>query len=316
MACNNDGVWNDSGAALDFRIAPAFYQTIWFQSLCWTSGAGVLWLFYLLRLKQVHAQLQARINERLEERTRIARDLHDTLLQSFHGLMMRFQAAVNLLPGRAADARQVLEAAVDDAAKAITEARDAVQGMRSSTEITNELSKAVEVLGNSLAEHERSANGDAPAFSVEAEGASQDLHPILRDEVYRMTGEAMRNAFRHARARRIEVEIRYDARELRVRVRDDGIGIDASVLQEGRAGHYGLPGMRERAKSIGGQLDVWSETGGRHGARVDGPSVGRLPGARRPAFSPVYQEGGDKFMRPWGRQSRLGTTHPRIPSKE
>ena len=96
---------------------------------------------------------------------------------------------------------------------------------------------------------------------MEVEGGSLDLHPILRDEVYRMTGEAMRNAFRHARARRIEVEIRYDARELRVRVRDDGIGIDASVLQEGRAGHYGLPGMRERAKSIGGQLDVWSEQG-------------------------------------------------------
>ena len=261
VACNNDGVWNDSGAALDFRIAPAFYQTIWFQSFCWASGAGVLWLFYLLRLKQVHAQLQARLNERLEERTRIARDLHDTLLQSFHGLLMRFQAAVNLLPGRAADARQVLEAAVDDAAKAITEARDAVQGMRSSTEITNELYQAVEVLGHSLAEQQRAANGDAPAFSVEVEGASRDLHPILRDEVYRMTGEAMRNAFRHARARRIEVEIRYDARELRVRVRDDGIGIDASVLQEGRAGHYGLPGMCERAKSIGGQLEVWSEQG-------------------------------------------------------
>jgi signal transduction histidine kinase len=182
-------------------------------------------------------------------------------LQSFHGLLMRFQAAVNLLPGRAADARQVLEAAVDDAAKAITEARDAVQGMRSSAEITNELSQAVEVLGKELAEQQRAANGDAPAFSVEVEGASRDLHPILRDEVYRMAGEAMRNAFRHAQARRIEVEIRYDARELRVRVRDDGIGIDASVLQEGRAGHYGLPGMRERAKSIGGQLDVWSEHG-------------------------------------------------------
>jgi len=92
-------------------------------------------------------------------------------------------------------------------------------------------------------------------------GASQELHPILRDEVYRITAEAMRNAFRHARARRIEVEIAYDTRQLRVRVRDDGAGMDASLRREGRGGHFGLPGMRERARSIGGQLEVWSEQG-------------------------------------------------------
>jgi signal transduction histidine kinase len=94
------------------------------------------------------------------------------------------------------------------------------------------------------------------------EGAAQDLQPSLRDEIYRIAGEALRNAFRHALARRIEVEIRYDARQFRVRVRDDGIGIDADMLsQGGRAGHWGLRGMRERAKSIGGQLEVWSEHG-------------------------------------------------------
>ena len=103
--------------------------------------------------------------------------------------------------------------------------------------------------------------GDATAFSVEVEGASQELHPILRDEIYRITGEALRNAFRHARAQRIEVEIVYEARQLRVRVRDDGIGMDADVLDEGRVGHWGLPGMRERAKGIGGELEVWSELG-------------------------------------------------------
>jgi len=261
IASNNSGVWNETGDSLDFSIDPAYYQTTWFRASCVAALLILLWTLHLYRLHQIAERFNARLEGRVDERLRVARDLHDTLLQSFHGLLMRFQAAVNLLPGRAADARQVLEAAVDDAAKAITEARDAVQGMRSSTEITNELYQAVEVLGHSLAEQQRAANGDAPAFSVEVEGASRDLHPILRDEVYRMTGEAMRNAFRHARARRIEVEIRYDARELRVRVRDDGIGIDASVLQEGRAGHYGLPGMRERAKSIGGQLEVWSEKG-------------------------------------------------------
>ena len=170
---------------------------------------------------------------RVDERLRVARELHDTLLQSFHGLLMRFQAAVNLLPGRAEDARAVLDAAVDDAARAITEARDAVQGMRSSAVTENDLAKAIEGVGQELAAHQGDANGAAPAFSLEVEGAPRDLHPILRDEIYRIASEALRNAFRHARARRIEVEIRYDAWELRVRVRDDGIGIDASVLMQG-----------------------------------------------------------------------------------
>jgi signal transduction histidine kinase len=108
------------------------------------------------------------------------------------------------------------------------------------------------------------------------EGAAQDLHPILRDEIYRIAGEALRNAFHHARARRIEVEIRYDARRFRVRVRDDGIGIDADLLsQGGRAGHWGLRGMRERAKSIGGQLEVWSE----HGAGTEVELTVPAPGA-------------------------------------
>jgi len=155
-----------------------------------------------------------------------------------------------------------LETALNDAAQAVTEARDAVQDLRSSAIITNDLAKPIEVLGEELGAHGRAANGDATDFSVEVEGTAQDLHPMLRDEIYRIAGEAVRNAFHHGRARRIEVEIRYDTRQLRFRVRDDGIGIDARVLsQEGRPGHFGLKGMRERAKGIGGQLEVWSEHG-------------------------------------------------------
>jgi signal transduction histidine kinase len=206
--------------------------------------------------------MNARLDERVTERMRIARDLHDTLLQSFHGLLPRFQAAHNLLPGRAVDARQVLQTALDDAAQAITEARDAVQDLRASTTVTNDLAKAIEVLGEELRAHQTSANGAATDFSVRVGGTAQHLHPMLRDEIYRITGEALRNAFHHARARRIEVEIEYDTRQVRTRVRDDGIGIDATVLsQEGRPGHFGLRGMRERSKRIGGQLDVWSEHG-------------------------------------------------------
>jgi signal transduction histidine kinase len=213
-------------------------------------------------LKQLSTQFNIRVEERVRERTRIARELHDTLLQSFHGLILRFQAAHNLLPGRAVDARQVLETALNDAAQAVTEARDAVQDLRSSAMVTNDLAKSIEVLGEELGTHGGAANGDATELSVEVEGTPQDLHPMLRDEIYRIAGEAVRNAFHHGRARRIEVEIRYDTRQLRFRVRDDGIGIDARVLsQEGRPGHFGLKGMRERARGIGGQLEVWSEHG-------------------------------------------------------
>ncbi len=128
--------------------------------------------------------------------------------------------------------------------------------------ITNELAKAIETLGDELASHPGVAEGDPPAFSVHVEGESQDLHPVLRDEIYRIAGEALRNAFHHARADRIEVEIRDDTRQLCIRVRDDGIGINVTMLSEGgRPGHWGLKGMRERAKVIGGQMEIWSERG-------------------------------------------------------
>ncbi|HVP00280.1 MAG TPA: two-component regulator propeller domain-containing protein [Bryobacteraceae bacterium] len=262
IASNNSGVWNEAGDSFDFSIAPAYYQTRWFQASCAAAFLALLWALYRFRLHQIAREFNANLEGRVDERLRVARELHDTLLQSFHGLLMRFQAAHNLLPGRVADAREVLETALDDAAKAITEARDAVQDLRSSAMIEDDLAKAIETAGKELAAHQRDGNRDAAGFSVEVEGASQHLHPIMRDEIYRITNEALRNAFRHAGARRIEVEIRYDARGLRVRVRDDGTGIDASLLgQEGCPGHFGLAGMRERAKRIGGQLEVWSERG-------------------------------------------------------
>jgi signal transduction histidine kinase len=262
IASNNDGVWNEAGASWTFSIAPMFYQTLWFQTLMALAGIGVIWLLHRLRLRQITARADLLSAERLEERTRIARELHDTLLQSFHGLMLRFQAVCNLLPGRAADARHVLEEALDDAAQAITLARDAVQDLRSSTAVTNDLANALKALGDELAEHQSAAEGTASAFSVHVEGTLPELNPILWNEIYRIAGEALRNAFHHARSLQIEVDIRYCARQLQVRVRDDGIGIDTKVLNmEGRPGHWGLRGMRERAKRIGGQLEVWSEDG-------------------------------------------------------
>ena len=258
MASNSYGQWNASEAVISLEVDPAFWQTWWFRALCVAAFLALLWALYQLRLRQVAQQFNLRLEERVGERTRIARDLHDTLLQSFHGLLFCFQAVSNLLPTRPAEAKQTLDKAIDQAVQAITEGRDAVQGLRSSTVVTNDLACAITTLGQELAGGETKPN--AAEFHVQVEGTTRDLHPILRDEVYRIAGEAVRNAFKHAQARRIQVEIRYDERQFRLRVRDDGKGIDAKLLNEGeRPGHYGLRGMRERAKLLGGKLTVWSE---------------------------------------------------------
>jgi signal transduction histidine kinase len=258
IACNNSGVWNEEGATLDFVIPPAWYQTNWFRAACVAAFLAMIWGIYELRVRQLAAQFNMRLEERVSERTRIARDLHDTLLQSFQALLPRLQAAIYQLPEGAANSRKTLEEAVDQAAEAITEGRDAVQGLRMSTVEKNDLAVAIRTVGEELASAE--TNQSAPKFEVVVEGRSRNLHPILRDEVYRLAAEALRNAFRHAAAQTVEVEIHYDEKYFRLRVRDDGKGIGPEILRgDGHKGHYGLHGMRERAKLVGGKLTIWSE---------------------------------------------------------
>jgi ligand-binding sensor domain-containing protein len=252
-ACNNSGVWNGTGDTLDFSIAPAYYQTPWFLAACVAAFLGVLWGLYWYRLHQIAQEFHLRLEERVNERTRIARDLHDTLLQSFQGLMLHFQVAVDRLPW--GEAKEALEKALEQGDQAIMEGREAIHDLRASTVVTNDLPQAVQALGDEL------TSQDSAAFRLVVEGAPRNLNPILRDEIYRIAREAVRNAFRHAQARRIEAEIMYGERQFRVRIRDDGRGIDPAVAGEGRAGHYGLPGMRERAKRIGAELSVWSGIG-------------------------------------------------------
>ena len=256
IASNNSGVWNETGDSLEFAIPPRYYQTNWFRALCAIFLLALLWAAHLLRLRQLAHEFNMRLDERVGERTRIARDLHDTLLQSFQGLLLRFQATLNLLPGHPVEARKLLEEAVEHASQAITEGRDAISGLRMSTVEKNDLAAAIETVGEEIA----AAQKNAAQFQVVVEGTSRELHPILRDEVYRLATEALRNAFRHAAAKSVEVEIRYDARHFRLRIRDDGKGIDPEVLRgEGRQGHYGLHGMRERAKLVGGKITIWTE---------------------------------------------------------
>lgn len=259
MAANSDGVWNERAATLSFSVAPAYYQTSWFRALCALSFVALLWGAYRARTRSLQRRFEMKLQARVGERTRIARELHDTLLQSFHGLLLRFQTASSLLPESPSEAKQRLDAAIAQAATAITEGRDAVQGLRSSTGDVDDLAMSISTLGAELATDDGTL---ATSTRVTVEGEARALHPMARDEVYRIAAEALRNACRHARAARVEVEIRYDDEQFRLRVRDDGAGIDPAVLAgEGQEGHYGLRGMTERAAIIGGKVTVWSKVG-------------------------------------------------------
>jgi ligand-binding sensor domain-containing protein/signal transduction histidine kinase len=253
---NSDGVWNDEGVSLPILITPPWSRTNWFRALCAAVFLALLWAAYQYRVWQLQHEFDTTLEARVGERMRIARELHDTLLQNFQGLLPRLQAAIYNLPERPVDARNTLEAAVDRASQAITEGRDAVQGLRLSTVEKNDLGVAIRTIGEELA----AGNHSSPRFEVVVEGSPRNLHPILRDEVYRITAEALRNSFRHAQAHQIEVEIGYGEKKFTLHIRDDGTGIDREVLSgDGRKGHFGLHGMRERAELVGGKLTVWSE---------------------------------------------------------
>jgi signal transduction histidine kinase len=232
----------------------ALVATVAFLSTAWVISAMVAQV-----RKLTETQLTLRFEERLSERTRIARELHDTLLQSFQGLMLHFQTVNDLLPP--GPAKEALERALDRADQAIIEGRDAIQNLRSSPTVGSDLAEAVTALGEELAVVPPSGEKSPATFRVSIEGAPRDLDPILRDDIYRIAREALRNAFSHSQASKIEAEITYSQRLLRVRIRDDGKGIDPKLLDTGRDGHWGLPGMRERAQEIGAQLDMWSEAG-------------------------------------------------------
>jgi signal transduction histidine kinase/ligand-binding sensor domain-containing protein len=261
IASNNDGVWNEEGAWLDLSVAPAWYQRSLVRLLFALIGALLVWGLYRMHIHQLEHQSELRLEARVSERTRIARELHDTLLQSFHGLMFQFQAARNMLPRRPDEAMEVLDSAIGATEQALSESRSAIQQLRSEQVDEGGLARWLNNIGQELGRSPNS-NGDSPVFRLTVEGEQQSLSPLPQTEVCRITREILQNAFRHAKAHRIEAEIRYDDQLLRVRIRDDGTGIDPQVLQAGgSAGHWGLRGARERAQQIGARLDFWSEAG-------------------------------------------------------
>lgn len=253
-ASNSDGLWSGREATLSFDVEPAYWQTAWFRVSAVLLAFAAAWGLYRLRLVQLAHRMSARFEERLAERTRIAQDLHDTLLQGFVSASMQLHVVADRVP-EDSPVRPPLARVQTLMSQVIEEGRNAVRGLRSPSEGRDDLDRAFGRVPAELA-----ADRDVD-FRVIVEGQPRRLHPLIRDDVYHIGREAIVNAYRHARAARVEVELEYTARRLRVLVRDDGCGIDDDVLQSGREGHWGLSGMRERAERIGAHLSLWSRAG-------------------------------------------------------
>lgn len=285
-ACNDDGVWNEEGAALLFHIAPAFYQTSWFLIVCAAGAACLAWGAHRWRVHRVAARLDLQFRERLAERTRIAQDLHDTLLQGFFSASMQLHVADSQLPSDS-PAKPQVGRVLELMGQVIEQGRRAVSGLRSNSRGALNLEEAFARVRQEFSVQ------DAAAFGVEVEGEPRPLHPVIWDEVFLIGQEALVNAFRHARAESIRVEVGYTGHHLRVSVSDDGGGIEPHVLRAGREGHWGLSGMRERAERIGGRLKLHSHTGA--GTRVELT----IPGHVAFIKGPLTREAGwlDKLLR-------------------
>lgn len=253
-ASNNDGVWNDTGASITFSIAPTLLQTLWFRVLCAMALLAAAWLLHRWRLRRQAKQILARLEERLGERERIARELHDTLLQSVQGLLLRVQGATMLLP--ATDkAHSLLTTAMERASSAMEEARDRVRALRSHSAAPPDLAEAIREAGQEF--------GGALPVSVSQSGRAQELHPVAREELLAIGREALLNAVRHCGGTEVQVELHYRHDELQLLVSDNGRGIDPAILQAGqREGHWGLASIRERAHKIGAKVQVDSSAEG------------------------------------------------------
>ena len=267
IASNSDGVWNGTEASLAFEIQPLVWQTAWFQltAVACTGLAG--WGLYRLRVRQVSRRLHARFEERLAERTRIAQELHDTLLQGFVSASMQLHVAVDGLP-ETSPARASLGRVHDLMRRVIDEGRNAVRGLRSASTAPHDLEQA-------FAGVQQEVGIGTATYRVIVEGRPRELKPMIRDEVYRIGREGLVNAFRHSGATHVELELEYGAKELHVLVRDDGRGIDPEVVHGGSDGHWGITGMRERAQRIGATLKIRSraDAGTEVELRVPGPAA-------------------------------------------
>lgn len=252
IASNNDGIWNHDGAAIEFTILPKFYQTNWFAWLCIAATAVVAWAGYRWRIRTIKARLYSNYRERLAERKRIAQDFHDNLLQGFVSASMQLKVASDMLR-EDSDVKPRL-AHIDNLLRTVVEqGREKVSDLRArSMEERQTLEQEISFV---MKEFKESNPVD---LRIVVNGESRTLKPAVHDEVYHVARESLMNAIRHADAEKIEVEISYGLDDFRLVVRDDGVGIDPEIAKQGRDGHWGLLGMKERTERIGARLKLWA----------------------------------------------------------
>jgi signal transduction histidine kinase len=265
LASNNDGIWSTTGAAVVLTIPPTFVQTIWFKLICLASFVLALIGIFVLRMRHVEDRVRSRFSERLFERERVARDLHDTLLQGFQGLMLRFQTATSKIP-EGEPARAMMESALDRADGVLLEGRNRVKDLRTGSTAASTLVDALRAVGD------RFASGQETQFSVISQGEIKRLHALLADEFYQVGREAIANAFLHGAAQTISVEVSFQPNTLRLSVRDDGVGMSDEIVSEGRPGHFGLSGMRERSQAIGATFRLRSVLGSGTQVEISAPA--------------------------------------------
>lgn len=251
MASNSYGEWNGSESVVGFEVDPAFWQTWWFRTTLALLVASIMLALYRLHLHRITRELNMRFEERLGERTRIAQELHDTLLQGLISASMQLHVVADQIPGDLA-AKPKLGRVLELMGRVIEEGRSAVHGLRRQKRPLPDLEQAFSLIWQEFPAQSQIA------FRVIVEGTAQPLRALIGDEVYRIGHEALSNAFRHSHASDIEVEVEYAASHLRVLIRDNGVGIDPDILLKGRDGHWGLSGMKERTERIGGKLRLLS----------------------------------------------------------
>ena len=250
QATNPDGVMSTEEASLQFSIRPVFYRTQLFMLLCGIALAGILWMLHRLKVRRSTERLRARLEERHLERERIARELHDTLLQGVHGLMLSFQAATDSLP-HAHPARSKMENALDRADLVLVEARDRVNELRDMNGSALNLMAELTAFTNELQPQ------GITTFTLSSQGVAQPLHPLIGEESLCIAREAIMNAFQHADAQNVDIRIIHTRRAFQLIVSDNGKGIEDQYLPPNmRTGHWGVSGMLERARKIGGTLAI------------------------------------------------------------
>src|SRR5262249_29984204 len=245
------GPWNSSGGTLNIVLLAPWWKSLSFRLGAFFMAGLTLVIAYRFRVRQLAHTYNLRLEERVAERTRIARELHDTLLQGFQGITLRMQGVSKNIAIQD-PIRKKMEEALDRADEVLREARHRVRNLRRRTTDENELADRLTKCGQEVSKDQ------AATFTLAVVGEPQVLESTAQDEAYRIAAEALTNAFRHASASKIEVEVTYDSSALRIRVRDDGRGIDNAVLSNGQPDHWGLTGMRERARAIRAELKIWS----------------------------------------------------------